>query len=108
HVWDVPYSELKDPVEDGVLVHGLYIEGASWNKEEGVLDDPKAGQLISVILPFSIKSNPFAGVSSNAPPSKTTLCTNRHQLQSKTKLSNSFKSGHAINHRPFQQFHSGC
>jgi len=32
-------SGLDGPVEDGALVHGLYMEGARWNDAEGVIAD---------------------------------------------------------------------
>jgi dynein heavy chain len=30
-------SSQEAPMEDGALVHGLYMEGARWNGEEGVI-----------------------------------------------------------------------
>jgi dynein heavy chain len=32
-------ADLKAPPENGVYVHGLYLDGAAWNKKEGKLVD---------------------------------------------------------------------
>ena len=35
--------------EDGVLVNGLYFDGARWNKEEHCIDDPNPGEMFSLL-----------------------------------------------------------
>lgn len=47
--------EIEDDVstifeEDGVLVHGLYIEGARWNKDREILEDSLPMEMFSVCL----------------------------------------------------------
>lgn len=33
-------EENIEPVEDGALVKGIYLEGARWDKNSGVLEEP--------------------------------------------------------------------
>lgn len=42
---DVPVG----PEQDGVLVHGLYIEGARWDRDKGLLQDPFPMEMFSVM-----------------------------------------------------------
>ena len=34
-------SDLKGPAENGVYLHGLWLDGASWSKKEGRMEDAK-------------------------------------------------------------------
>jgi dynein heavy chain, axonemal len=38
-------KDIKGPPEDGVNIHGLYLQGARWNVDEGKLTDSKKGEL---------------------------------------------------------------
>ena len=40
-------SQIESP-EDGVLVHGLFLEGSRWNDEKMVLDDELRGAVQTV------------------------------------------------------------
>lgn len=33
-------EDMIEPVEDGALVKGIYLEGAWWDKNSGVLEEP--------------------------------------------------------------------
>ena len=46
-------NELPTP-DDGVLVHGLFIEAARWDNDEMQLGDALAGQMTSVRLDSNI------------------------------------------------------
>eukprot|EP01002_Notosolenus_urceolatus_P014073 NODE_521_length_2006_cov_628.376086_g416_i0.p1 GENE.NODE_521_length_2006_cov_628.376086_g416_i0~~NODE_521_length_2006_cov_628.376086_g416_i0.p1 ORF type:complete len:612 (+),score=199.54 NODE_521_length_2006_cov_628.376086_g416_i0:83-1837(+) len=52
--WDFKVLPLKEYAEgpaDGCYVHGLFLEGAGWNPERGVLAESKPGELF---IPFPI------------------------------------------------------
>lgn len=48
--------ELDTP-EDGVLIHGLFLEAACWNMEDMVLADATVGEMTSVSLKLLPKVN---------------------------------------------------
>lgn len=41
-------DKLLETPEDGVLVHGLFIEAAKWNDEKNILGDAVLGEMTSV------------------------------------------------------------
>lgn len=41
----IPLAEIKEFPDEGAYVHGLFLEGARWNEEEGVLADQYLKQL---------------------------------------------------------------
>jgi hypothetical protein len=43
-------SELPDVNEDGVLVYGLFIEGARWDRDKNMLQDSFPMEMFSVIF----------------------------------------------------------
>ena len=49
-------NEVTAPPPDGVYIHGLFLEGASWDKKNGCLQDPepKVGLWFSLQLPLSL------------------------------------------------------
>lgn len=38
-VVDMEPEEINEHPEDGVFIHGLYMEGARWDTNEGVIED---------------------------------------------------------------------
>lgn len=44
-VIETPHNEITESPADGVYIHGLFLEGATWNKEKGVLADPVPGEM---------------------------------------------------------------
>lgn len=42
------YQKMKIP-EDGILIHGLFIEAGKWDSEKGGLCDPELRELTSVL-----------------------------------------------------------
>jgi dynein heavy chain len=42
-------KDIKDRPKDGVLISGLFIEGASWDRERGVLADRRPKELFQEI-----------------------------------------------------------
>jgi hypothetical protein len=32
-------NELEESIQDGVIIHGFYMDGARWNREEHCVDD---------------------------------------------------------------------
>ena len=58
-----PASQLKTPPEDGCYIQGLYLEGASWDKNKWVLAESKPLQMFSEmpvihLIPQATKSSP--------------------------------------------------
>ena len=49
-------SDLKGPAENGAYIHGLYLDGASWNRKEGKIIDtpPKVFFLEDITLSFYV------------------------------------------------------
>ena len=39
-------EDVKDAPADGIYVHGLYLEGASWSKKESHLVEAARGELV--------------------------------------------------------------
>ena len=52
-------NDLDDnPVADGVLIHGFFVDGARWNREEGCLDDQLPVSTIKFkFIKNAVKSN---------------------------------------------------
>jgi hypothetical protein len=44
-------EDIEEPPEDGVYVNGLFMDGARFNRDEGVIDDQ---------IPVSINLAPFS------------------------------------------------
>jgi dynein heavy chain len=42
-------SDFKNSPEDGVYVYGLYLDGARWNLETFMLDEPLPKELFSLV-----------------------------------------------------------
>ena len=42
-------EDVKDAPADGIYVHGLYLEGASWSKKESHLTEAARGELVSTL-----------------------------------------------------------
>ncbi|OHT02341.1 Dynein heavy chain family protein [Tritrichomonas foetus] len=47
--------DIKTRPEEGVLIRGLFIEGASWDNERGVLADPRPKELFQEMPPILLK-----------------------------------------------------
>lgn len=46
----LPYEsvdEIEEDPDSGVYVHGFYMDGARWNREEGIIDDQHPSELYS-------------------------------------------------------------
>ncbi|XP_045516056.1 dynein axonemal heavy chain 2 [Pieris brassicae] len=48
-------SFVRPPRDGGVYIRGLYLEGASWNKKEGYLQEPLPMQLVFPVTPIHFK-----------------------------------------------------
>lgn len=48
-------KDIKERPEEGVLIRGLFIEGASWDNERGVLADPRPKELFQEMPPIMLK-----------------------------------------------------
>ncbi|CAG4949545.1 unnamed protein product [Colias eurytheme] len=46
---------VRPPRDGGVYIRGLYLEGASWNKKEGYLQEPLPMQLVFPVSPIHFK-----------------------------------------------------
>merc|ERR1711916_226580 len=44
HIFD---PEKEEAVKDGVVIHGLWLEGAGWNAENNLLQESKPGEIYS-------------------------------------------------------------
>ena len=60
-------QDFKERPEDGCRIHGLFIEGARWNKEKHVLDDSMPKQLytqapIFHLVPVKDRKAPESGI----------------------------------------------
>lgn len=42
-------EEIEEYPEDGVYIHGFFMDGARWNREEACVDDPLPGELYSTM-----------------------------------------------------------
>lgn len=42
-------EEVEEMPEDGVYIHGFYMDGARFNREDGVIDDQVAGELYDLM-----------------------------------------------------------
>jgi dynein heavy chain len=40
-------DRIREPPKNGIFIHGLYLEGASWDRKEGTLREPMPRQLTS-------------------------------------------------------------
>ena len=38
-VFDLDYDAINDSPKDGVLIYGLYMDGARWDRAERTIDD---------------------------------------------------------------------
>lgn len=54
HGETLPMDEELDTPEDGVFVHGLFLEAARWDMDEMVLGDAVVGEMTSVRICFSL------------------------------------------------------
>ena len=64
---DEEVSALTAKPEDGCYIHGLFLEGARWNKQIGTLIDPKPKELFSAMpvihmLPEKNRPTPTSGI----------------------------------------------
>jgi dynein heavy chain len=48
-------AQIKERPKDGVLISGLFIEGASWDRTRGVLADPRPKELFQEMPPIMLK-----------------------------------------------------
>jgi dynein heavy chain len=60
-------KDIKERPKDGVLISGLFIEGASWDRERGVLADPRPKELFQevppiLLIPVGDRKIPDSGV----------------------------------------------
>jgi dynein heavy chain len=60
-------KDIKERPKDGVLISGLFIEGASWDRERGVLADPRPKELFQemppiLLIPIGDRKIPESGV----------------------------------------------
>jgi dynein heavy chain len=40
-------AEIRQPARDGVFIYGIYLEGATWNVQHGILEESRPMELIS-------------------------------------------------------------
>ncbi len=45
----IDFEDVRESPADGIYVHGLYLEGASWSKKEQHLIDASRGELIKLL-----------------------------------------------------------
>jgi dynein heavy chain len=64
---DMPLQEIVTPPQDGVYVHGLFLEGARWDASQGSLADSRPRELFSKLpvlwfLPEEDRVAPTSGI----------------------------------------------
>ena len=64
---DFEASDVKEKPEDGCYIHGLFLEGAKWDKNKKIIGDPKAKELYSslpmmLLLPQADRKIPETGI----------------------------------------------
>ena len=64
---DMEVSDVREKPEDGCYIHGLYLQGAKWDKEQKIINDPKPKELYSSLplmqlLPQPDRQVPKTGI----------------------------------------------
>ena len=44
---DIEESDITEKPKDGCYIHGLFLEGARWDKDKKIITDPRAKELYS-------------------------------------------------------------
>jgi dynein heavy chain len=66
-VTDKSHTEIKEPPDDGVYIHGLFMEGARWDASEHSIADSRPRELYTMLpvmwlLPVAERKAPTSGV----------------------------------------------
>jgi len=52
HMLQGQHTDIKERCEDGVVVYGLYIEGARWDSDMHLVQESRSGEIHTVVPPI--------------------------------------------------------